>query len=434
MTAGDMAFGATACVVWLGAVYKLVRTKRGAPGTAASYALVCCLAALATALTLQVTAVYRAVEQLTGRTDAGQLIAVLLVIAGTCAYQVLMVFINDPHASARRRVRPRVTAAVIAGTAATIALTLSPAARPGAQPATDDPFGAAAVVLYCGYIGYGAVDVARLALRFTRLGDRNLLRLGLYMVSAGAYVAGLYAAAKIVFVVLLTIVGPELLPIQYAVTWPMIVTGALLTSIGSTLPSWGQWAGAERPAAWFSRYISNLTLYPLWWALYQATPTIALDTRSRWADRLLPTDINYRLTRRIIEIRDGLLLLRPYHHPAATRLAERLATEHGVNPAEREATIEAAEIAMALAAKAAGLASTGATAVDLEHTEPAEQATATTGYARISDEGASLRRTTHAFCHSPVVRSAREQWSAALRSETGSLSADFPSSSAASSL
>lgn len=416
MTAGNIAFGATACVVWLGAIYKLVRTKRGAPGTAASYALVCCLAALAIALTLQVTFVYGAIEALTGRTDVGSLIAVPLVIAGTCAYQVLMVFINDPHASARRRVRPRVTTAAVAAAAATTALALSSAARPGAQAATEDPFGSAAVVLYCGYIGFGAFDVSRLALRFTRLGDRNLLRLGLYMVSAGAYMAGLYAAAKIVFVVLVTISGPELLTIQYAVTWPMIVIGALLTSIGSTLPSWGQWARMERPAAWFSRYISYLTLYPLWWSLYQATPTIALDTRSRWADRFVPTDINYRLTRRIIEIRDGLLLLRPYYHPAATRLAERLAAEHGVNPTERAATVEAAEIAMALAAKEAGLAATDATAADLEYTEPGEQTA--TGYARISDEGASLRRTTHAFCHSPVVRSARDRWSATLRRET----------------
>ena len=57
-------------------------------------------------------------------------------------------------------------------------------------------------------------------------------------------------------------------------------------------------------------------LYPLWHLLRQAVPEIELplDSGMRW-------NIRYRLHRRVIEIRDALLILRPYSIGVIVRLA-----------------------------------------------------------------------------------------------------------------
>jgi hypothetical protein len=218
------------------------------------------------------------------------------------------------------------------------------------------------------------------------------------MVSGGAYIVGLFAGVKIVFVGLIAVAGPHLFHAERAVTYPLVVAGAMLTSIGSTIPSWGRWVGAERLANWLGVYMSHLTLYPLWRALVETTPTVPLDRRSRWADRLMPTDIRFRLTRRIIEIRDGLVSLRPYRDPTTRRVAHELATRRGLTGIDLAATVEAADIAGALNACASGQQArhdsaedtgSGAGTVDIA--------------ASIADEVSWLSRVTDALEHSPIV-------------------------------
>jgi hypothetical protein len=57
-------------------------------------------------------------------------------------------------------------------------------------------------------------------------------------------------------------------------------------------------------------------LYPLWELLYRATPGIALDPpRSALADAIRLRNLEFRRYRRIIEIHDGRLALRPHLDP-----------------------------------------------------------------------------------------------------------------------
>lgn len=78
---------------------------------------------------------------------------------------------------------------------------------------------------------------------------------------------------------------------------------------GWTIPSWG--IHITRALGWIRSYRSYLRLRPLWWALYQASPDIALDPpRSRPRDLIPPRDPHYSLYRRVIEIRDGQMMLR----------------------------------------------------------------------------------------------------------------------------
>jgi len=84
-------------------------------------------------------------------------------------------------------------------------------------------------------------------------------------------------------------------------------------------------------------------LYPLWHLLCQAVPEIVLplDPAMRW-------DIRYRLHRRIIEIRDAQLVLRPYSVRVLVKLAAAMARESGLSPDRAAAVAEATIIVSAL--------------------------------------------------------------------------------------
>jgi hypothetical protein len=84
-------------------------------------------------------------------------------------------------------------------------------------------------------------------------------------------------------------------------------------------------------------------LYPLWHLLRQAVPEIELplDPGMRW-------NIRYRLHRRVIEIRDAQLILRPYSVRILVKLATAIAQESGLSPDRAAAVAEAVIIVSAL--------------------------------------------------------------------------------------
>ena len=90
-------------------------------------------------------------------------------------------------------------------------------------------------------------------------------------------------------------------------------------------------------------------LYPLWNLLRQAVPEIELplDPGMRW-------NIRYRLHRRVIEIRDAQLILRPYSIRIIVKLATAIAQESGLPPDRAAAVTEAAIIVSALRSRARG--------------------------------------------------------------------------------
>jgi hypothetical protein len=97
--------------------------------------------------------------------------------------------------------------------------------------------------------------------------------------------------------------------------WLAGSVGALLQVFGWTVPSWG-----PAVSAWLRGYRSYLRLRPLWWALYEAVPVIALEPPPRRPlDRLPPADLGYRLHRRVIEILDGYHALGPHLPRGAER-------------------------------------------------------------------------------------------------------------------
>lgn len=198
------------------------------------------------------------------------------------------------------------------------------------------------------------VTIMRMCLRYAGLADTAVLRVALRMVVAGAAVASLYLVNKAV------------LSASYRFTFDYPVGH---TPVGKVLPTTAYLlvlVGAVLPAvvSWLVRHRSYRQLGPLWRALYRADPAIALDPPTL-PDLLVLARLRLRLYRRVIEIRDGLLALRPYRDPDVAATARDRATRAGLDGARRDAAVEAAVVDAALRARAEGRApaATGDTVV-----------------------------------------------------------------------
>jgi hypothetical protein len=186
--------------------------------------------------------------------------------------------------------------------------------------------------------------VIRLGLRYARIADTAALRTALRMVAAGTALGLVYLVNKAVLAASprfdfayplgRTVVVSKLLPTS---AYLLVLTGAALPALLS----------------WLGRYHRYRQLGALWRDLYLADPAIALDPPTV-PDVLVLGRLRLRLYRRVIEIRDGLLALRPYRDPGVTAAARERATRAGLDGRHRDAAVEAAVIAAALRARAAG--------------------------------------------------------------------------------
>lgn len=164
--------------------------------------------------------------------------------------------------------------------------------------------------------------------------------------------------------------------------------------VGATVSAWGPPLGLDRLGRWFSDYRSLQRLYPLWFALYRANPGIALHPpASRLADLRNTRRVHFRLYRRVVEIRDGWLLLRPHMDARATTYARRLAASAGLPDADARAVVDAAALAVALRAPS------------LHRREPSHaRGEAITEPADLQGEVETLERVARCYRRSPIVR------------------------------
>ncbi|GAA0581982.1 hypothetical protein GCM10010172_78790 [Paractinoplanes ferrugineus] len=161
----------------------------------------------------------------------------------------------------------------------------------------------------------------------------GLPRLGLRAISVGCAMVALYAAFKTALIV----AAPRTDFADFHRKAVYLQAGGTLIAV----------AGACVPAARRSReiiraYWSLLALRPLWKAMRDAFPEVILFTPRRAVIELAGVDdVHLRVYRRVIEIRDGMMALRPYLSDESPENAD---------PAEAEA----AAIALALRRHAAG--------------------------------------------------------------------------------
>ncbi len=179
-----------------------------------------------------------------------------------------------------------------------------------------EPAVAAYLVVSLAYLWLALIDVIRGTMRYGRSAQEPLA-IALRLIGLGCWLGLGYIAVKVVFVVMLVAGGGNVDGgLESTISRLLAVGGGLLVITGSVLPYLARHVGTAR--TWIVTYRNFRQLYPLWALMYQAEPGIALDPPgSRLADALQVRDLDLRLYRRVIEIRDGYLALAPYLPPKA---------------------------------------------------------------------------------------------------------------------
>ncbi|MGK5628646.1 MAB_1171c family putative transporter [Streptomyces sp. URMC 123] len=277
-------------------------------------------------------------------------------VGSSAAILIAIVFWVHPIEQARPKVRARIIAAVLC---ALVMFALWFAAMPEDGQRSKhyllqnahNPLVTGYLLLYVTAFGAGMIEIMRLCVRFGRVAGRQWLRRGLYTtaVGAGAYIV--YCANRASAAVA-TQIGAS--PLEWELLTPVANgIGILFLASGLTMPSWGpQLTGLRRR---IDNAVAHRRLHGLWRDLCRANPGIVLaPSDGSPLARFSPRDINYRLYRRVIEIQDGLLSLRPYMDPAVAEAATRAARAAGLPEPELHAAVHAARIEAALRAQREG--------------------------------------------------------------------------------
>ncbi|MFD9572370.1 MAB_1171c family putative transporter [Streptomyces sp. NPDC059982] len=179
---------------------------------------------------------------------------------------------------------------------------------------------------------------------YARMTDKASLRQALRMLSVAAVVLFLYCTCRTVNI-LTAAAGIDIGAWTVAAS-VFSAAGIVTLSLSLTISVWEGPVG--RLTDWARSYRSYRALYPLWRDLYESSPDIVLEPPGSAS----VSDLNYRLHRRVIEIRDGWRDLRPYIDRTAPHGGG--ATHAGAGEEYRQAFAEAAQIRQALDAKRAG--------------------------------------------------------------------------------
>ncbi|MEU0797203.1 MAB_1171c family putative transporter [Amycolatopsis sp. NPDC005961] len=278
-------------------------------------------------LAVSQTALIPAVRDLTralGVPSIELLIAHLAMVGAVWAGAQVLLRLHGLPAAARRY-----TAWALAGGAAMV---VTFALAPNVMP--QSPF----VMEYC--IAYAVAllpefaVIGRLCLQDARKAPDRILRTGLGLVVAGIVAAAAYMVIRTVIAISARAPFDFDYGKGFLLSKALPTTAHLLVLVGVGVPAV---AGLLRRRRQYRR------LGPLWLALYRAEPAIALEPPRT---TVFPTRLH--LYRRVIEIRDGLLVIRPYRTGSATGerqeaaeiLAALRAREDGLPPLSPEMTVQ----------------------------------------------------------------------------------------------
>ncbi|MER0477469.1 MAB_1171c family putative transporter [Streptomyces sp. Edi2] len=182
---------------------------------------------------------------------------------------------------------------------------------------------------------------------YSRSDAPRLLRYGLRLFGTSMLLADLLWVLKLAYV-----------QTRSAAFVPLFspVTGieALFMAVGMALPVLAQVRDRWRDGR------SYRELAPLWLDLTTATPDVVLGPGQRFQSMLVPLQL--RLYRRVIEIRDAMIVLRNYVTPSALDLAHQHITDQAIPSPLGQAHITACWLTAALQAMSSGTAPQSQTA------------------------------------------------------------------------
>ncbi|MER5645904.1 MAB_1171c family putative transporter [Streptosporangium sp. NPDC002524] len=253
-------------------------------------------------------------DLLTGVDGLGRWLSFSIILCSMAAFWTVVAYVTHRQAGRPPRVRARLigVACAIAGMGVTL---LGSGTRDDVGASFLAVYGGNALVVCCyaiflGYIAAVLVDTLRSAWRYKNYARQWYLRVGMHILVVGD-ICGLVYCLYLGSTVATSYLALPLPPgaTTYAATYIGFGAVALILA-GPTISVWGpRLTGPFRVAA---QRLALRRLHPLWLALTTAMPYL----RSR-PSHALGDVVGYRLYRRVIEIRDGLLILEPYRDLAA---------------------------------------------------------------------------------------------------------------------
>jgi uncharacterized protein DUF6545 len=391
----EIVFPVCAVLSWIALFYRIWGIRRSISPT---FGAMCVMyALLGITFTVSTPAVSAAMDRLTEIPNIGALCIHCSVVGYSITGQIMLLHWTHPPEQARRKARWRLVALGVMLTTMGTLFVLA-----GAKDRAEHfflqyngkPLVVAYGLLYVLALSTTQIITIRICVRYAKFVERRWLRRGLRAVAVASALALVYSATRAADIVAAQI-GAD------ASKWEILVpifagSGAILGIVGLTIPTWGPRLSAA--ADWVKQYRSYRRLYPLWAVLYRATPDIALDPpRSAFADSMTLRDLDFRLYRRVIEIRDGQRELRPWFDPVVAAAAARLGRQAALSGDELETTIEAATLKAAL--------SRAGQDDDIPPESPSIDVDVHGG-SDVSSEITWLTQVAHAFTNSPTVAAA----------------------------
>ncbi|MGW3073902.1 MAB_1171c family putative transporter [Kitasatospora sp. NPDC001132] len=341
--------------------------------------------------------------------DFSRLVSNSATLSAAASVTSVLLFLNYPAAEARRRLRIRLRLLALAVATMTAAFALTPPSLVWSASERQGSLDEAPVTLhlyslaYICFLAYAIFDCLAQTWTRSRTATRTSQRVGLRTTAVGCVFALVYTTYKTINAVAATL-GWEAIPghdrctslitpvnCAFAVTAPAV--SVLLITLGLTLPALLWPLTRYLQQRWELRSLADLE--PLWLDLTAAMPGLVLQPDAGTAEA------DFLLQRRVVEISDAVLTLRPYRSLAAQQEATREVERHGLaGSAEGGAVVEAAVLAVALRTMVGG---------GCPEPERAPQAPGTE--ARAGDlraETAWLRSVARAYAASSIVRSVRQ--------------------------
>jgi hypothetical protein len=281
----------------------------------------------------------------------------LLMLGAAGAREFLQLHMHDERTAHQgRSIRLVVTVLAVAALASLFAL--SPARSVETTSMTvatvTDGYMLGYWLVYVTTMGAALVPVTAAMSRFARHTEPSPVRTTLTLIATGTGIGVLYLTHKAIFIAmrLLQVRGGWLIDYHDQVSTLLVAGSVIPLALGLTWQYLARLPLVRHALA----YRALAVLHPLWLRLYEATPAIALTPpRNRQRDdRPGPLDVDHCLQRRVIEIRDGALALRPFL-ALNDRSAEDVLARLSVNKRDRGLFAEAAWLELARRAKVAGL-------------------------------------------------------------------------------
>lgn len=349
-------------VVLVGA--KRLAAIRKEPTRLATWYLYLCFALI---FTVSWAGVWNRIDAWTGLPASNALIAMCLVMCYSASQLALLQLWSYAPDRARRRVKVTISAAAVVLTVM-IALFIRSAhdlqhsfKEHHLQESFKEWYGASAeyeayLLIYLTTFTIAEVEVIRLCRRYAKVVSPSWLRTGLITTRIGATFGLLYSTTRLADVIVVR-AEVDISP------WENVAEvsaglGALLVMTGLTLHWWGP--RISTLGRRLRRLVAYTRLRPLWAGFYALDASIAFDDRRRTgsgsalgrvlaATRVL-SDVEYHVARRVVEIRDGILTLRPYMDPAYADHARSHFVRCGLEGDDLDAAVTAMQIHAALEA------------------------------------------------------------------------------------